>query len=91
MYLIVYMVYWPTNATGFRYITIGDSATGDGSAWINTDSRAAVNGKVTINRVEKAEAGNKIFYFNVQQNSGSALTATYRIQIVRLGQEEGDI
>lgn len=89
-YLINYHVYWPSNATGFRYITYGTSATGDGSAWINTDSRAAVSGKVTINRVVRVENGGWTIYFNAQQNSGSALTATYRIEIVRLGQYNGN-
>lgn len=85
-YVINCMVLFPSNSTGYRGLYFGSTTTGGGENRLSSITRPAASGMDTIISLAmmKRFSSETTRYFNAYQNSGSQLTITYGVQVLKI-------
>ena len=86
-WLVFITVQFSTNNTGCRQFTVGDSDATSAGTLNRTVRIAATPGAATALTTCFPAVGNRTYYVNVLQNSGSALTVYGRYTAIKVGEE----
>lgn len=91
LYLVQYELSFSSNAEGYRYLTVGTSATGSSSDRFGAVLVPAAPGAQTIlqlTRMERIYNSTTTYYLNGYQNSGSTLSVGNGIRYARIGEAD---
>lgn len=85
-WLIIVTMRWANASTGWRGIKIGDSSGDNAANASSVDSKPAVNGDYTYNRITVvyAPTASKTYYVNQKQTNSSTVQSTCRLTAIKL-------
>lgn len=86
-WLVFIAMAFSTNNTGYRQVTISDSNATSGGTMNRTTRVAATPGANTHFNMVFPAVGNRTYYVNVIQNSGTQLNVNGRYTAIKVGEE----